>query len=160
MTLSADGRPQVTMVWVDADGDDVLFNTADGRKKPQNLRRDPRIIISVQDRNDPKPSRRSGYGGVFNHGDQAVCGSTWATSAGLGEQKGDIDKVARPSVSGEHGRPRVLLTGGHIGETGKAVDLKSTLPVYGKSTAFIPSTLGGCTRKNPAWARVQISDRP
>ena len=52
VTFGAGGRPQVTMVWVDADGDDVLFNTAEGRKKPQNLRSDPRIIISVQDRND------------------------------------------------------------------------------------------------------------
>ena len=52
VTFGAGGRPQVTMVWVDTDGDDVLFNTAEGRKKLQNLRRDPRIIISVQDRND------------------------------------------------------------------------------------------------------------
>jgi len=54
MTFGANGRPQVTMVWMDADGDEVLFNTAEGRKKPQNLRRDPRVVISVQDRNDPQ----------------------------------------------------------------------------------------------------------
>jgi PPOX class probable F420-dependent enzyme len=42
------------MVWMDVDGDEVLFNTAEGRKKPQNLRRDPRIIVSVQDRNGPQ----------------------------------------------------------------------------------------------------------
>jgi PPOX class probable F420-dependent enzyme len=42
------------MVWVDAEGDEVLFNTAEGRKKPQNLRRDSRLIISVQDRNNPQ----------------------------------------------------------------------------------------------------------
>jgi Pyridoxamine 5'-phosphate oxidase len=42
------------MVWRDVDGDDVLFNTAEGREKPQNLRRDPRIIVSAQDRNDPQ----------------------------------------------------------------------------------------------------------
>jgi PPOX class probable F420-dependent enzyme len=34
------------------DGDEVLFNTAEGRKKSENLRRDPRVIVSVQDRND------------------------------------------------------------------------------------------------------------
>ncbi len=54
VTLGPGSRPHVTMVWVDADGDEVLFNTAEGRKKAQNLRRDPRIIISVQDRNDPQ----------------------------------------------------------------------------------------------------------
>ena len=54
VTVGPNGRPQATMVWVDADGDEVLFNTAEGRKKPQNLRRDPRVIVSVQDRNNPQ----------------------------------------------------------------------------------------------------------
>ena len=54
VTLNSDGKPQLTMVWMDVDGDEVLFNTADGRKKPQNLRQDPRIIVSVQDRNNPQ----------------------------------------------------------------------------------------------------------
>ena len=54
VTFNADGKPQVTMVWMDVEGDEVLFNTAEGRLKPKNLRRDPRVIISVQDRNDPQ----------------------------------------------------------------------------------------------------------
>jgi PPOX class probable F420-dependent enzyme len=54
ITFDESGKPQVTMVWVDVDGDDVVFNTAEGRLKPKNLRRDPRVIISVQDRNDPQ----------------------------------------------------------------------------------------------------------
>jgi PPOX class probable F420-dependent enzyme len=54
ITTNQDGRPQVTMVWLDVDGDEVLFNTAEGRLKPTNLRRDPRVTVSVQDRNDPQ----------------------------------------------------------------------------------------------------------
>jgi len=54
VTSATNGRPQVTMVWVDVEGDEVLLNTAEGRKKAQNLRRDPRVIISVQDRNNPQ----------------------------------------------------------------------------------------------------------
>jgi len=54
VTFNADGKPQLTMVWMDVEGDEVLFNTADGRLKPKNLRRDPRVIISVQDHNDPQ----------------------------------------------------------------------------------------------------------
>jgi PPOX class probable F420-dependent enzyme len=54
ITFNAEGKPQVTMVWADVDGDEVAFNTAEGRLKPQNLRRDPRVIVSVQDRNDPQ----------------------------------------------------------------------------------------------------------
>ncbi len=53
VTLNSDGKPQVTMVWMDVDGDEVLFNTAEGRRKPQNLSQDPRIIVSVQSRSDP-----------------------------------------------------------------------------------------------------------
>ena len=54
ITFDAAGKPQVTMVWMDVDGDEVTFNTAEGRLKPKNLRRDPRVIITVQDRNDPQ----------------------------------------------------------------------------------------------------------
>jgi PPOX class probable F420-dependent enzyme len=54
ITFDPSGKPQVTMVWMDVDGDDVVFNTAEGRLKPKNLQRDPRVIISVQDRNDPQ----------------------------------------------------------------------------------------------------------
>ncbi len=52
VTFDAGGRPQVTMVWLDAEGDEVLFNTAEGRKRQRNLGADPRVIISVQDRSD------------------------------------------------------------------------------------------------------------
>ena len=54
VTLTAKGQPRVTMVWMDVDGNEVLFNTAEGRKKTQDLRRDPRVIVSVQDRNNPQ----------------------------------------------------------------------------------------------------------
>ena len=42
------------MVWMDVEGDELLFNTAEGRRKPDNIRRDPRVIVSVQDRNKPQ----------------------------------------------------------------------------------------------------------
>jgi PPOX class probable F420-dependent enzyme len=54
VTRGPAGQPQLTMVWIDADGDEVLFNTAEGRLKPRNLKSDPRVSISVQDRNDPQ----------------------------------------------------------------------------------------------------------
>ena len=54
VTFTAGGQPRLTMVWMDVDGDEVLFNTAEGRRKLQDLRRDPRVIVSVQDRNDPQ----------------------------------------------------------------------------------------------------------
>jgi len=54
VTLTAKGQPRVTMVWMDVEGDEVLFNTADSRKKAQDLRRDPRVIVSVQDPKNPQ----------------------------------------------------------------------------------------------------------
>ena len=46
-TVMADGSPQVTAVWVDYDGKHILVNTAEGRQKPRNLRRDPRVALSI-----------------------------------------------------------------------------------------------------------------
>src|SRR6266699_182734 len=54
VTFNAQGNPELTMVWMDVDGDEVLFNTAEGRRKVDNIRRDPRVIVSVQDRNNPQ----------------------------------------------------------------------------------------------------------
>ncbi len=48
-TLRPDGSPHSTVVWVDEDGGDVLFNTAEGRAKPRYLRGDPRVSITVVD---------------------------------------------------------------------------------------------------------------
>jgi len=51
-TLMPDGSPQVSTIWIDRDGDDILFNTAEGRVKAENLRRDGRVAISVFDQGD------------------------------------------------------------------------------------------------------------
>lgn len=51
-TINPDGSPQVTVVWVDIDGDRILVNTADGRIKPKNVRRDPRVTVSIVDQNN------------------------------------------------------------------------------------------------------------
>ena len=52
-TIRPDGTPQQTPTWIDAEGGHVLFNTAEGRAKPKNLRRDPRLSICVVDRQNP-----------------------------------------------------------------------------------------------------------
>ncbi|MDJ0925072.1 MAG: PPOX class F420-dependent oxidoreductase [Acidimicrobiia bacterium] len=45
-TVNPDGSPQMSVIWADIDGDLIRFSTAEGRAKPRNLRRDPRIAIS------------------------------------------------------------------------------------------------------------------
>ena len=52
-TLMPDGRPQVTPVWVDLDGDYVIFNSAKGRQKDRNVRRDPRVALAIIDPDNP-----------------------------------------------------------------------------------------------------------
>ncbi|MEU0519236.1 PPOX class F420-dependent oxidoreductase [Streptosporangium sp. NPDC006007] len=51
-TVRPDGSLHSTVVWVDVDGDDVVFNTAVGRAKERHLRADPRVSVSVLDPGD------------------------------------------------------------------------------------------------------------
>jgi PPOX class probable F420-dependent enzyme len=52
-TLMQDGSPQVTPVWVDYDGKHVRVNSALGRVKDKNIRRDPRVSLAIQDPENP-----------------------------------------------------------------------------------------------------------
>jgi PPOX class probable F420-dependent enzyme len=52
-TLLPDGSPQVTPVWVDYDGKHVRVNSALGRVKDKNMRRDPRVSLAIQDPENP-----------------------------------------------------------------------------------------------------------
>ena len=52
-TTMPDGAPQVSVVWIDVDGDEILVNTAEGRTKTENMRRDPRVGLCVFDQRDP-----------------------------------------------------------------------------------------------------------
>ena len=52
-TLMPDGQPQVTPVWVDFDGHHVVINTAQGRQKDKNLKRDGRVALSILDPDNP-----------------------------------------------------------------------------------------------------------
>ena len=51
-TLWPDGTAQVTPVWVDIEGDRIVVNSAEGRVKVRNLRRDPRATVTVMDASD------------------------------------------------------------------------------------------------------------
>jgi len=52
-TIMPNGQPQVTPVWVDYDGHHVLVNSALGRKKDENMRRDPRVSLAILDPDNP-----------------------------------------------------------------------------------------------------------
>ena len=51
-TIDPDGMPRQAVVWYTLDGEDLVLNSAMGRRWPANLLRDPRISIAIADRND------------------------------------------------------------------------------------------------------------
>jgi PPOX class probable F420-dependent enzyme len=47
-TVDRDGRPHVTLAWVGLDGDEIVFATLGDQRKLRNIRRDPRVTISIE----------------------------------------------------------------------------------------------------------------
>jgi PPOX class probable F420-dependent enzyme len=52
-TRMSNGDVQVTPVWVDVDDGNLLFNSARGRVKDKNVRRDPRVTLTLMDPDNP-----------------------------------------------------------------------------------------------------------
>jgi PPOX class probable F420-dependent enzyme len=52
-TLMPGGNPQVTPTWCDYDGKHVLINSARGRQKDSNVKRDPRVALAILDPDNP-----------------------------------------------------------------------------------------------------------
>ena len=52
-TVLPDGQPQSTVIWVDYDGQYVLFTTAQGRQKEKNLAANPKVTVILIDPRDP-----------------------------------------------------------------------------------------------------------
>jgi PPOX class probable F420-dependent enzyme len=51
-TVNPDGSPQTSVMWIGRDGGDLLFSTLEGRVKHRNMRRDPRVSVTVIDSAD------------------------------------------------------------------------------------------------------------
>ena len=52
-TVMADGSPQVTPVWFDSDGNHLRVNSAKGRVKDRNMRRNGRVALVILDPENP-----------------------------------------------------------------------------------------------------------
>jgi PPOX class probable F420-dependent enzyme len=48
VTLEPDGRPQVSIVWIGLDGDEIVAGHLPEHRKIRNMRRDPRVALSVE----------------------------------------------------------------------------------------------------------------
>ena len=71
-TLRADGQPATQVMWIDADGDDLLFNTEVHRRKYANLQADPRVTVTIWDATNPyRYAEVRGVASEFVHGEPA-----------------------------------------------------------------------------------------
>lgn len=52
-TVEPDGQPQLSVVWVAREDEDVLVSTLRGRRKERNLRRNPKATVLVYPVDDP-----------------------------------------------------------------------------------------------------------
>ncbi|PYP88108.1 MAG: PPOX class F420-dependent oxidoreductase [Blastocatellia bacterium AA13] len=52
-TLMPDGSPQSTPVWCDYDGTHIIINSARGRRKDKNMKRNSRVALSLLDPDNP-----------------------------------------------------------------------------------------------------------
>lgn len=101
VTIMPDGTPQATPVWVDHDDHEwVLVNTARNRRKEKNVRRNPKVALSVCD-----PDDRYRYVSVRGEATMTEEGAT-----------AHIDALARRYMDreeyphhGEEAGPRVLI---------------------------------------------------
>jgi PPOX class probable F420-dependent enzyme len=98
-TLMADGTPQTTVLWVDADDDHLLFNTEVHRQKYRNIERDPRVTVAIWD-----GANAYSYGEVRGEVVERVTGP---------EARDHIDHLARKYTGADYGNPirseRVIL---------------------------------------------------
>ena len=52
-TINKDGSPQVSPVWIELDGNLLVVNSEQKRRKVRNLKRDPRVSVSIQNAENP-----------------------------------------------------------------------------------------------------------
>lgn len=52
-TVMSDGSPHVTPVWWDYDGNHIRINTAKGRVKDRNMRRNKKVALTIVDPDNP-----------------------------------------------------------------------------------------------------------
>ena len=101
VTLREDGSPHSTPVWIDTDGENVIFNTSIGRAKERHLRRDPRVAVTVL----PADNQQAGY--------VTVNGTAEITEEGANDH---IDKLAKKYIGEDKypylqpGETRVIVT--------------------------------------------------
>lgn len=97
VTRNADGTPQVSVVWCGVRGDEVVFCTEGDTVKVRNLRRDPRVILSIEDevRNVAGAQQHlivHGTATVSNSVDAALCDELCRTYVGRADHPANLKR--------------------------------------------------------------------
>ena len=77
-TLMPDGSPQSVPVWVGREKDYVLVCTGEGSLKAKNIRRDPRVVLSIIDFHDP--TRKLSFVAEWSSAVLMAISGTWTLS--------------------------------------------------------------------------------
>jgi len=110
-TLLPTGYPHVTPVWIDSDGEHLLVNTARGRRKERNVRKNPSVGVSVV---DPDDFYRylSAYGDVTDRREEGAVEQIHELSRRYtGEEYGNLDAEEGERVIIEITPERVITSG-------------------------------------------------
>jgi PPOX class probable F420-dependent enzyme len=94
-TVLADGSPHTVPLWVDTRGDHIVFLTGPGSQKARNLRRDPRVALSLTAADNPfEPIMIRGRVVEWLEGDEA-----WEI----------VDRIAAKYIGGPYPRDEVRV---------------------------------------------------
>ena len=100
-TVRADGRPHVVPIWYHLDGDTIVFNTGNTTVKAANMRRDPRVMLCIDD--DRPPFAFILIEGTATLSDDLETVKHWATRIGRRYMGEDLTEAygKRNGVEGE-----------------------------------------------------------
>jgi PPOX class probable F420-dependent enzyme len=85
VTVNEDGSPQVSVIWVGLDGDELVAGHLDGRqRKLQNIRRDPRVTVSFEG---------TGHNGIGMRDHLVLHGTARITEGGAAQLLHDLAQV-------------------------------------------------------------------
>jgi PPOX class probable F420-dependent enzyme len=99
--VRADGRPLVAPVWIDLDGDDVIFTTGADTLKGKAIRRDPRVSVMIDDDRPPFAFVTiEGTATVSEDLDEMLTWGTRIAARYMGEDRGE-EYGRRNAVPGE-----------------------------------------------------------
>lgn len=83
-TIEPDGSPQTSVVWITRQDDTLVFSTVLGRRKTDNMQRDPRVSVLVMDPDNPYSYLEvRGRVSMTEEGGRALIDSLAATYRGL-----------------------------------------------------------------------------